>query len=291
MTRPIISTEKLGHSYGPIRALSNVSVDVFEDDYIAIIGQNGSGKSTLVKHFNGLLMPTSGRVLVDGEDTRQADVRKLSSLVGYVFQNPDHMLFATTVEAEVSLGPKNLGLPRNEIATRVDSALKVTGLERYRAESPFFLGKGLRRMVTLAAVIAMEPKVIVIDEPTTGMDFRGYAEVMKIVDLFYEQGKVILIITHDMKLVAEHSKRVIAMLDGEIVMDEATRSAFQKAELLEKCHLKTRPAIQVAQQLQSLGIRQDVLTCEELVQDVKKNILNPVRENDDDAYSEPEVND
>jgi len=265
MSNPVISTDRLCHSYGYIRALDDVSVEIFDHDYLAIVGQNGSGKSTLVKHFNGLLKPTSGRVFVEARDTRSADTRDLSRIVGYVFQNPDHMLFSTTVESEVALGPRNLALTGSEVKERVDRALDVTGLQGYRLESPFFLGKGLRRMVTLAAIIAMEPKVIVIDEPTTGMDYRGYVEVMAIVDRFHRDGKTIIIITHDMKLVSEHAKRVIAMSEGRKVLDMDTRAAFQEVGLLETCHLKPRPATQLADRLSGAGVSRGILTPEELV--------------------------
>lgn len=249
ISEPIIQCHDLWHSYGKVQALRGVDLSIRPGEYVGIIGQNGSGKTTLVKHFNGLLKPTKGRVIVNGLDTRQSDTRELSTTVGYVFQNPDHMLFATSVEEEVALGPKILKLPAQEVKRRVSHALGVTGLREYSKEFPHFFGKGMRRMITLAAILAMEPAVMVIDEPTTGMDLRGYAEVMALIDRLHKSGHTIIVITHDMRLVADHCKRTIVMFEGQIYLDGPTRELFGLTKELERVYLRPPSVTRLAQML------------------------------------------
>jgi energy-coupling factor transport system ATP-binding protein len=226
-----------------------VTVSIGKGDYIALIGKNGSGKSTLAKHFNGLLRPTEGSVVVAGLDTAMTRSEKLARIVGYVFQNPDYMIFSTTIEDEVAFGPKNLKLQPNDVRKRVDDALEVTDLAQLRKESPLFFGKGVRRRITIAAVLSMNPDVMVIDEPTTGMDHRGRESVMSLIDRLNEMGKTIVIITHDMKVVAAHSHRVLVMSDGQLILDSPTEDLFENRGALTKASLKPPQRIQVADEL------------------------------------------
>jgi energy-coupling factor transporter ATP-binding protein EcfA2 len=258
MNTPAILTKNLWHIYpGSIEALKGVDLTIREGEFVALIGPNGSGKTTLAKHFNGLLKPTKGAVQIFGEDSVSAGASKLSAVVGYVFQNPDHMLFANTIEEEVAYGPKNLKLPDHEVEERVDDALKAVGLLGIRKESPFFFGRGMRRMITLAAVLSMNPKILVIDEPTTGLDYLGSIEVMALLQALHEQGRTILIITHDMKLVVNYTSHTIIMQKGRIPYDGPTDNAFLSSDLLERYGLRAPQTFRLAQKLE-LNIRPSV---------------------------------
>jgi energy-coupling factor transport system ATP-binding protein len=246
----IIRTVGLWHQYpNGVQAVRDVTLSIGRGDYIALIGKNGSGKSTLAKHFNGLLRPTAGTVIVGGLDTALTRSEKLSRIVGYVFQNPDYMLFSTTIEDEVAFGPKNLKLQPGEIEKRVEEALEVTDLTQVRKESPLFFGKGIRRRITIAAVLSMNPDVMVIDEPTTGMDFRGRESVMSLIDRLNDLGKTIVIITHDMKVVAAHSRRALVMSDGQLILDSPTEDLFESSGALARASLKPPQRILVAEAL------------------------------------------
>jgi energy-coupling factor transport system ATP-binding protein len=246
----IIQTLGLWHEYpNGVEAIRNIDLTIRKGDYIALIGKNGSGKSTLVKHFNGLLRPTKGKVIVGGLDTATTRSEKLARIVGYVFQNPDYMLFATTIEQEVEFGPKNLKLEPDEVKRRVDRALDVTGLTPNRKESPLFFGKGVRRMITITSILSMDPEVMVIDEPTTGMDYRGRESVMALIDRLNQLGKTIIIITHDMKVVAAHSKRALVMSEGELILDSSTEGLFEHQDVLTRASLKPPERIQFANEL------------------------------------------
>lgn len=246
----IIQTLGLWHRYpNGVDAVRDVTVSVDKGEYVALIGKNGSGKSTLAKHFNGLLRPTLGRVVVGGLDTATTGSEKLSRIVGYVFQNPDYMLFSTTVEDEVAFGPKNLKLRSSEVRRRVEEALEVTNLTQFRKESPLFFGKGVRRRITIAAILSMNPDVMVIDEPTTGMDYRGRESVMTLIDRLNELGKTMVIITHDMKVVAAHSRRAMVMSDGQLILDSPTVDLFEDGSALSRASLKPPQRIEVADAL------------------------------------------
>lgn len=246
----IIQTLGLWHEYpNGVEAIRNIDLTIRKGDYVALIGKNGSGKSTLVKHFNGLLRPTKGKVIVGGLDTATTRSEKLARIVGYVFQNPDYMLFATNIEQEVEFGPKNLKLEPDEVKRRVDRALDVTGLTPNRKESPLFFGKGVRRMITITSILSMDPEVMVIDEPTTGMDYRGRESVMALIDRLNQLGKTIIIITHDMKVVAAHSKRALVMSEGELILDSSTEDLFEHQDVLARASLKPPERIQLANEL------------------------------------------
>ena len=280
----IIQTIGLYHEYpNGVQAIRNVNLEIHAGEYIALIGKNGSGKSTLVKHFNGLLRPTKGKVMVGGMDTAATRSEHLAKRVGYVFQNPDYMLFATTVEQEVRFGPKNLKLDSEEINKRVEQALEVTGLAKQRNESPLFFGKGMRRMITIASILSMNPDVMIIDEPTTGMDFRGREAVMTLIDRLNQLGKTIIIITHDMKVVAAHSKRVIVMSDGIAILDCPTRELYNHEKELSLAALKPPERVRLAEEV-GLNTDNAIPTVEDIVAKLKQLITEQSPTNSQTAH-------
>lgn len=218
---PIISVRGLTHRYDGVTALEGVDLDVAPREIVAVVGENGSGKTTLVKHFNGLLRPTAGSVFVDGLNAATARIADLARHVGLVFQNPDTMLFAETVEEEVAFGLRNIdpGAPQ---ATGVDAALREVGLLHRKAAYPRSLSRGERQRLAIACVIAMRPKVIVLDEPTTGLDARESAEIMEILGRLRRDGHTIVMVSHDMRLVENYADRIIRMEQGRIVPDGRT---------------------------------------------------------------------
>ncbi|GIP31215.1 energy-coupling factor ABC transporter ATP-binding protein [Paenibacillus sp. J2TS4] len=212
--------------------LRDIHLSISQGESIALIGGNGSGKTTLAKHCNGLYKPTSGRVYVDGQDTRSLSVSALSSTVSYCYQNPDHQIFQSTIRDEVAFGPINLGLPQEEVESRVAEALTAVGLYEMRAEEPYFAGKGERQKIAVASVLAMKPQVIVLDEPTTGLDHRGVEEMMSLIERLNRKGHTIVMVTHDMRLVARYAHRVLVLKQGRIIEDGSPEEVFAKPEVL-----------------------------------------------------------
>ncbi len=209
-------------------ALDDVTLVIREGERTAIVGQNGSGKSTLVRHWNGLLRPTSGRVIVRGEDAAGRHVADLARDVGLVFQNPDRQIFAGSARAEVEFGPRNLGVRGAALDTAVAAALATVGLAGDAETNPYDLGYGRRKLLALASVLAMATPILVLDEPTTGQDARGVALVGRIVDGVAESGPTVVAISHDMRFVAEHFERLIVMRAGRVVLDGAPTEAFRE---------------------------------------------------------------
>ncbi len=237
-SKPIIKCIDLWFTYpNGVLALKEINLEIYEGEIVAIIGQNGSGKTTLVKHFNGLLKPTKGRVLVKGVDTRTKPVYELARYVGYVFQNPIHQLCSRTVEEELAFGPRNLGLKPSEVKERVEEAIKLFDLEEYRYVHPYRLPYPLKKLVAIASVYTMKPEVIVLDEPTTGQDHRGLRMVQNAIEKMHREGMTVIFVTHDMRLVAETAKRVIVMYDGRIVADGSPREVFLNDEVLQLTNL------------------------------------------------------
>ena len=212
--------------------MRDVSLAVAAGEFIALLGANGSGKTTLAKHLNGLLKPTGGGVRVNGRDTRPLRVAELARTVGYVFQNPDHQIFAATVEEEIAFGLRLQGLTPAEVTERVNWALAILNLEAHRATPPALLGWGQRRQVAVAAVLATHPQVLVLDEPTGGLDARSREELMAAVTTFNRSGGTVILITHNMRLVAEYASRAVVMAGGQVVFDAAPRALFERREIL-----------------------------------------------------------
>jgi energy-coupling factor transport system ATP-binding protein len=224
---PILRTEGLVHVYaGETRALDGVDLSIERGQRVAVVGQNGSGKSTLVRHFNGLLRPTEGRVFVDGADAADRRVAHLAAVVGLAFQDPDRQIFAGKVRTEVSFGPRNLGRKPMEVEAAVGAALAATGLDKDADANPYDLGYSRRKLLALASILAMETPVVVLDEPTTGQDARGIERVHRVVADLAAAGRTVVAISHDMRFVAEAFERIVVMRDGRIVLDGTPTEVF-----------------------------------------------------------------
>lgn len=235
----MIEVKNLWYIYQPMGtvALRDINLRIEDGEFVAIIGQNGSGKSTLVKHFNGLLKPTKGVVLVDGVDTRKCRVSDLARKVGYVFQNPDHQIFAETVREEMEFGPRNLGFPEDEIKKEVERISKKVGLYEYLDEPPMSLSRGQRQVLAVASILTMRPSTVIVDEPTTGLDWKGSIEIMELLKDLNEEGKTIIMITHNMRIVSLYAKRTIVMFKGEIMLDGPTEEVFSKPDELKRAFI------------------------------------------------------
>jgi energy-coupling factor transport system ATP-binding protein len=211
------------------RALSEVDLAVAAGEVVAIVGQNGSGKSTLVRHLDGLLRPTEGRVLLDGIDIAGTRVAALAGMVGIVFQNPDRQIFAGRVRAEVEFGPRILGRTSDAVRDAATAALTAVGLEGFVDTNPYDLGFSRRKLLTLASVLAMDTPVIVLDEPTTGQDARGVARIQNVVGSIAAAGRTVIAISHDMRFVAETFRRVVVMAAGRVILDGSPAEVFAEA--------------------------------------------------------------
>ena len=208
------------------RAIDGVDLRIGPGERVAIVGQNGSGKSTLVRQLNGLLRPTEGRVLVDGVDATRFHVAQLAAKVGLAFQNPDRQIFAGRVRAEVAFGPRNLGVRGADLDRAVDEALDAVGLGDVADHNPYDLGFSRRKLLAIASILAMATPVVILDEPTTGQDARGVARVRTIIERLSDGGRTVITISHDMRFVAETSRRVVVMRAGRIVLDGTPAEVF-----------------------------------------------------------------
>lgn len=230
---PVIETRGLRHRYpGGVEALAGVDLQIGAGEYVAIVGRNGAGKTTLAKHFNGIFKPTAGRVLIEDQDTARREPWELARQVGYVFQNPDHQIFNPSVRAEVGYGLKVTGLGPAEIEQRTAEVLEFTGLSKVADEHPFSLGKGERQRIAVASILALRPGILVVDEPTTGQDWAGVTSMMTLMDELNAAGTTIIMVTHDMDVVAQHSRRVIVMDGGQICADGPTATVLAQTDLL-----------------------------------------------------------
>jgi len=230
---PLVEIEGLTHVYAEgARALDGVNLTISAGEFLAIIGQNGSGKTTLAKHIVGLLRATEGRVLLGGRDRERLAAAETAREVGYVFQNPDNQIFAATVEEEVAFGPRNFGLVADEVERRCARVLRAVGLDHARERDPFLLGKGERQRLAVAAVLALEPRLLILDEPTTGLDYREQRRMMELVSELHRAGTAIVIITHTPWLVAEYAQRAVLMRAGKKLFDGQVRELFAEPELL-----------------------------------------------------------
>lgn len=264
----MIEIKDLYYRYeGGIDALRGVDLSVPEGQFLVVLGHNGSGKSTLAMHLNGLLLPTSGEVVVNGLNSKeQADFWPLRQQVGMVFQNPDNQIIATSVEEDTAFGPENLGIAPALIRKQVDEALAVVGMEAYKDKAVHLLSGGQKQRVAIAGVMAMRPKVLVLDEPTAMLDPRGRAEVMAAVQkLNREEGITVVYITHMMdEAVAAH--RVVVMEEGRVVMDGTPEEIFNQVEALKKLRLDVPLAVEMSYRLRQQGfaLPESILTIEDL---------------------------
>jgi energy-coupling factor transport system ATP-binding protein len=260
-----IIIENLWYVYpNGVEALKGVSLQICEGEFVAIVGPNGSGKTTLIKHFNGLLKPTRGHVYIFGINTKDTSISTLSRFVGYVFQNPDHQIFASSVKEEIVFGLRNLGCSKDEIEERVEEALDFVGLKGLENEHPLRLSKAERQLVAFASVIAARPKIIVLDEPTAGLDWPSTCKVMNMLKKLNERGHTVIVVTHDMNIVAEHAKRIIILCGGRIFMDGEPRKILYDIENLSQVYIEPPIIVQLMNRLkEEYDVALNVLTVEE----------------------------
>lgn len=248
--KPLLSMTDLHYSYSDgTQALDGISLHIRAGEYLLIIGQNGAGKSTLVKHFLKLLQPTVGMVRVGGTDTRELTVGDLARRIGYVAQNPDNQIFNATVWDEVTFALKNLGYSQADVTVRATESLGAMGLLEDRDRHPLALPKGDRARVVIAAILAMQPEVIIFDEPTTGQDYRGAKAILDISRALHAMGKTVIVITHHLYLMPEYAERVIVMGKGTILLDAPIRRAYHEVELLRSTYLTPPQAVLLARAL------------------------------------------
>ena len=258
-----------GNIIGTNRAIDGVDIDVPPGSFVAVLGHNGSGKSTLAKHMNAILVPTGGTMWVDGKDTRDPDeLWNVRQSAGMVFQNPDNQIIGTVVEEDVGFGPENLGVPSDEIWKRVEDSLRAVGMIEYRKSSPNKLSGGQKQRVAIAGVIAMEPKCIVLDEPTAMLDPNGRREVIRAVEkLWKEKNVTVILITHYMEEVID-ADQVFVMDDGHIVMHGTPREIFSRVDELKAYRMDVPQVTMLAEELRKRGLAlpKGILRREELVE-------------------------
>ena len=261
-----------GEIESTLKAVDGVNLDVEAGDFIAILGHNGSGKSTLAKHLNAILVPTEGTLYVDGKDTKdESKLWEIRQTAGMVFQNPDNQIIGTIVDEDVGFGPENMGIPREEIWRRVEKSLKAVGMWEYRSHSPNKLSGGQKQRVAIAGVVAMQPKCIVLDEPTAMLDPNGRKEVIQTVRELKQTEKVtVILITHYMEEVI-HADKVLVMGEGKIVMQGTPREIFSQVEKLKSYRLDVPQVTLLAYELKKSGLDlpDGILSIEELVQALK----------------------
>lgn len=244
---PFIEFQRVSFSYKRDKpVLKEINLTIDKGEFVCLVGGNGSGKTTLSKHINGLYKPSSGHVIVNGTSTSEVSVVNLASTVSYCYQNPDHQIFQPTIWQEVAFGPKNLGLGDQEVNERVREALAAVGLEHMQDEEPSFVGKGDRQKIAVASVLAMKPEVIVLDEPTTGLDYRGVSEMMGLIQRLNRAGHTIIAVSHDMRLVAQHASRVVVLYQGEIVLDGSPADVFMQTDILNRAQIEPPQVIRYA---------------------------------------------
>lgn len=256
------------------KALDDVSLTINKGEFVGIIGHTGSGKSTLIQHFNGLEKATSGTIYFDGQDIYDKDfnMKSLRSRVGLVFQYPEHQLFETTVLEDVKFGPKNLGLGKVEVDLRAFEAIKQVGLsEKCYDDSPFELSGGQKRRVAIAGVLAMKPEILILDEPTAGLDPRGRDEILDQIAKLHEEGLTVILVSHSMEDVAKYADRIIAMNSGKVAFDGTPKEVFRHYKELERMGLSAPQITYVMQAMKELGL--DVDTDVSTVEEAKEEIL------------------
>lgn len=282
-----IKIENLTHVYMPKSpfekvALDNVSLDIEDGEFLALIGHTGSGKSTLIQHFNGLLEATSGKIVVDGVDVtdKKAKLTNIRKKVGLVFQYPEYQLFEETIAKDIEFGPRNLGLSEDEIHNRVIKSMEMVGLdyETYKDKSPFDLSGGQKRRVAIAGVIAMQPTTLILDEPTAGLDPKGRDDILaQISKLHKDYNMTIIIVSHSMEDVANIAERIIVMNDGKVALQGTPAEVFKEVETLEKIGLGVPQVTYLVRELRKKGfnISDNIFTIDE----AKKELLSILKAN------------
>lgn len=268
-----VKLDENGQVESRMKAVDGVDLDVQTGDFIAILGHNGSGKSTLAKHINAILLPTEGTLYVDGKDTKdESKLWEIRQTAGMVFQNPDNQIIGTIVDEDVGFGPENMGIPKEEIWRRVEKGLKAVGMWEYRSHSPNKLSGGQKQRVAIAGVVAMQPKCIVLDEPTAMLDPNGRKEVIQTVrDLNHQERVTVILITHYMEEVI-HADKVIVMDQGKIVMQGTPREIFSQVDKLKAYRLDVPQVTLLAHELrrEGLDLPEGILSIEELTEALEK---------------------
>ena len=270
-----LETKNLSFTYPDgTQALKNVNIQIKKGEKIAIMGPNGAGKSTLFSHFNGLTEPTSGHVEVDGERIiyERDELLKVRQKVGIVFQDPNDQLFAPTVKEDVAFGPMNLGLDYEEVERRVDEALTMVGMEQYMDKTPHHLSGGQQKRVAIAGIIAMRPEIMILDEPTAGLDPEGVEKVLDILDNLNKEGMSIVISSHDIEMVNEFAEKIFVLNNGEILESGDKHEIFSNKELLKKAHLKAPITTEILYTLKEKGYNVDTtkISIDEVVEEIIK---------------------
>ena len=256
-----------------LEALKGINLTINDGEFLAVMGQNGAGKTTLVKHFNGLLKPTQGEVLVDSVSTKDVSVAKLARNVGFVFQNPDHQLFNETVEDEIAFALKNFGFEDVVVEKQINWALNLLDLVQYRKTSPFMLSGGERKRVALASILAWDPKMIILDEPTIGQDHQQKEKLQQFILQLNAQKKTVVVVTHDVEFVAECNPRVILMSQGKILVDGKTKEILTDPKMLAQASIVPPQITKIFLKLADLGLPTDVID----VHEATKILLNRLR--------------
>jgi energy-coupling factor transport system ATP-binding protein len=251
-----------------LEAISGISLSIAEGEQVAIVGQNGAGKTTLVRHFNGLLQPTAGSVTIGDWDTKKYSVAKLASRVGYVFQNPDEQLFSKDVGTETGFGPHNLGYSKEKTDRLVKRALALTELSDKTETNPYDLSPTWRKMVALASVIAMDTPIVIFDEPTTGQDALNVGRIAHVIAELCREGKTVITITHDIDFCAENFERVIALSNGQILLDGTAQEVLGREEILARTYVDPPQLTRLGKKL---GIKETVRNQEEFLNAYKNN--------------------
>lgn len=271
LTFEYIRRDEEGNVEGITKAVDNMSIDIKQGDFVAVLGHNGSGKSTFAKHLNALVMPTEGTVWVDGMDTREEEnTLKVRQTSGMVFQNPDNQIVGTLVDEEVGFGPENIGVPTEEIWERVEKSLKAVGMYAFRNQSPNKLSGGQKQRVAIAGIVAMKPKCIVLDEPTAMLDPLGRKDVLRVLhELNRQENVTVILITHYMEEVIDIDKLYV-MDDGKLVMSGTPREIFSQVEKLKELRLDVPHVTELAYELQKEGVplKNGILTSEEFKEEL-----------------------
>ncbi len=267
----LIEIQNVSYAYedAAAKALNNVSLTINDGEFVAVVGHNGSGKSTLAKHLNALLLPTEGKVLVDGMDTAdEADTLSIRQRVGMVFQNPDNQLVTTIVEEDVAFGPENIGVPGNEIRTRVDRALAAVGMEKYAHSAPNMLSGGQKQRIAIAGMLAMQPKVLVLDEATAMLDPKGRRDIIDLVTKLHKKNGITVVMITQYMEEAIGADRVAVMSGGELILEGTPKEVFSQDELLHKHRLDVPVMQQLANRLNARGanLPKSILSVEEMAQ-------------------------
>ena len=252
----MIEVRNLKYAYNSeYKALKGVSLKVERGEMVALLGKNGAGKSTLFLHLNGIFEPDEGQVFIDGEELKydKKSLLKFRQKVGIVFQNPDDQIFAPTVEEDVAFGPLNLGLSMEEVQDRVEDALARVGMSGYEKKAPHHLSGGQKKRVAIAGILAMKPEVMVLDEPTAGLDPQGVVDLSRLLRELNEEGITILISTHEVDLVPNYAEKVFVLVDGLLIAEGTPKEIFAKPEILEQANLKVPIVTDLFQQLESEG--------------------------------------